>query len=346
MPSFNRKSVDDAQRVVERLISDEVIKSSVLSYLSDAIAYAHNLEPKNWNLNLDINGGFVRFNVGHVYCIEINPNYVLVLALKKYVPEKLVENPLNVEFVGYEGRMKVISSNFKKTLDCLKKIPGSIGCQVRYEANIALILSLLTEANRKFIEEAITQTKTSPLMKKAHSPGFIAYLSQYCHEQISNPSYINADVVSNSFENPLEEIKNYCSSYEGLQETERQAVIQSRIGQGKFRADLVQFWGRCAVTGCQKLEVLRASHIKPWRKSKNQERLDVYNGLLLTPNLDVAFDAGYISFDDDGKIIISRYLSGDDRDRLGIHLKLSISGLTKQHKKYLQYHRKHIFKDK
>lgn len=144
--------------------------------------------------------------------------------------------------------------------------------------------------------------------------------------------------------NPLDEIDEYRSSYVDLQETERQAVVQSRIGQGKFRADLIRYWNGCAVTGCKTLEILRASHIKPWSKADNAERLDSYNGLLLTPNLDVAFDAGYISFADDGNIIISRFLTEDDQGRLGIHSELKIGRLTEQHIKYLQYHRDHKFK--
>ena len=51
--------------------------------------------------------------------------------------------------------------------------------------------------------------------------------------------------------------------------------------------------------------MLLASHIKPWRDSNHQERLDKFNGLLLLANLDKAFDLGFISFDDSGKVPIS-----------------------------------------
>lgn len=155
---------------------------------------------------------------------------------------------------------------------------------------------------------------------------------------------VRLSTIHASANDPIEEIQKYQSSYADLQETERKAVIQSRVGKGKFRADLIQYWGECAVTGCKRLEVLRASHIKPWRKSSNVERLDKYNGLLLLPNLDVVFDAGYISFADDGNIIISSFLTEGDLFRLGIHTELSINRLDEQHFKYLQYHRKHTFK--
>lgn len=142
----------------------------------------------------------------------------------------------------------------------------------------------------------------------------------------------------------LEEIEKFQPGSENFQDTERQTLVQSRIGQEKFRGELIQYWGKCAITGCQKVEMLRASHIKPWSEASDQERLDKFNGLLLIPNLDAALDAGYISFDDDGKIMISRYLSKDDQNKLGIHPNLRINGLAEQHIKYFQYHRKNKFK--
>ncbi len=92
---------------------------------------------------------------------------------------------------------------------------------------------------------------------------------------------------------------------------------------------------------------MRASHIKPWRDSDNAERLDKYNGLLLIPNLDVAFDKGLISFKDDGMIMISPHLSPQEIDLLGIKkdMKIKKEKLTHNHKKYLKYHRNKIFKN-
>ncbi len=145
--------------------------------------------------------------------------------------------------------------------------------------------------------------------------------------------------------NPLDEIEKHRISYGDLQETERKAIVQSRIGQGKFRTELIQYWGCCAVTGCRAVEILRASHIKPWSKASNKERLDPYNGLLLIPNLDVAFDNGLISFTDDGNILISALLSKKDQIRLGIQPDLKIAKLDKRHRRYLQYHREQVFRD-
>jgi len=103
-----------------------------------------------------------------------------------------------------------------------------------------------------------------------------------------------------------------------LEDTERQAVVAARRGQGRYRNDLLSLWIGCAVTRCTTETLLRASHLKPWRCSTNQERLDRYNGLLLTPNLDVALDRRLISFNDDGTILIAPTLTTAETDALGI----------------------------
>jgi putative restriction endonuclease len=84
-----------------------------------------------------------------------------------------------------------------------------------------------------------------------------------------------------------------------------------------------------------------ASHIKPWRKSTNHERLDPYNGLLLLPNLDKAFDLGYISFEDTGRIMISGAL--EDEEALGVRVTMRLE-LHNNHRDYMTYHRQWVFK--
>ena len=87
--------------------------------------------------------------------------------------------------------------------------------------------------------------------------------------------------------------------------------------------------------------MLIASHIKPWKDSTNTERLDVFNGLLLIPNLDKAFDSGLITFDNNGKIKISSKLV--DPEKLGIKTDQNIL-LDDQHKKYLKFHRENVYR--
>src|SRR5262249_54303546 len=101
--------------------------------------------------------------------------------------------------------------------------------------------------------------------------------------------------------------------------TTRRLLIEARLGQGRFRTDLIKRWdGACAVTGCRVQDILRASHIKPWRLANNRERLDPANGLLLSANMDALFDAGLVTFDSRGKMIVSSSLSAGERKRLGL----------------------------
>lgn len=143
--------------------------------------------------------------------------------------------------------------------------------------------------------------------------------------------------------NALEDIEEAEEELQNLLSTEKESIINSRVGQGKYRKQLIELWGECSVTGCKAISLLKASHIKPWRDSDNTERLDVYNGFLLAPNLDAAFDAGLITFDNLGDIMISSALDHTARNALGIEPSLSIKKIKKENVSYLEYHRKYVY---
>ena len=132
-------------------------------------------------------------------------------------------------------------------------------------------------------------------------------------------------------------------AYPNPPSSEREATVKARIGQVQFRQGLIEYWSTCAVTGCKEENLLRASHIKPWSKATFEEKIDLYNGLLLSPALDVCFDSGYVSFDDKGGILISERLAADDARVLGINSKMRLRRVEPNHKKYLAFHREHIF---
>jgi tetratricopeptide (TPR) repeat protein len=134
------------------------------------------------------------------------------------------------------------------------------------------------------------------------------------------------------------------AEYKNLPEKEREAVVKARIGQEQFRKKVIEYWDTCAVTGCRECPLLRASHIKPWAKCNVREALDPFNGLLLIPSLDAALDAGYISFDDSGEILVSATLNNNDAKALGIHSSLRLKQVDSKHLLYLAYHRLNIFK--
>ena len=123
-------------------------------------------------------------------------------------------------------------------------------------------------------------------------------------------------------------------------ETERRALINARIGQGGYRRRMLNVWqGRCALTGVDVPEVLVASHAKSWAASSNEERLDEYNGLLLAGTIDKLFDAGLISFADDGRLLTSTALNVSQLRSMGCPESMRLRSIHERHRPYLKDHR-------
>lgn len=131
-----------------------------------------------------------------------------------------------------------------------------------------------------------------------------------------------------------------------LQDTQRQALIQARRGQGVFRTNVQSFERACRVTKVDRREHLIASHVKPWRDSSNDERLDGENGLLLTPTIDHLFDKGFISFEDRGALIISPVADPTSLQRMGISTtgKVNVGAFSEGQRGFLQYHRDNVLR--
>lgn len=127
--------------------------------------------------------------------------------------------------------------------------------------------------------------------------------------------------------------------------TEAERLVVQRVGQHLFREGLLNLWeGRCAVTGLAVPSLLRASHIKPWADCETDaERLDVYNGILLAPHIDAAFDRGFITVADDGAIVVADTLDANARATLGLDQPLCVYGLADGHRTYLPWHRERVF---
>jgi hypothetical protein len=127
-------------------------------------------------------------------------------------------------------------------------------------------------------------------------------------------------------------------------ETERDTLVSARLGQGAFRESVLSRWDyRCAVTGCDIHEAIRASHIKPWRFCTNTERLDPNNGLPLLATYDALFDRGLISFDSRGHIILSGCISNKAYRDMGLTPSNKIRIVGKGVAEYLEFHREHVF---
>ena len=131
-----------------------------------------------------------------------------------------------------------------------------------------------------------------------------------------------------------------------LKETTKEHLINSRVGQGEFRKEVIKEFGRCIITEVVNRKLLIASHIKPWKECNNEERLDKNNGLLLTPTYDKLFDLGLISFSNKGEMLISNLISETNRSQLGLKKRSVDVSFGDKRKKYLEFHRKKIFKNK
>lgn len=121
------------------------------------------------------------------------------------------------------------------------------------------------------------------------------------------------------------------------------AVAKRRIGQGAFKKLLRGRYPGCCLCGMNDQRLLIASHIKPWSESSAEEKVDIDNGFLLCPNHDFLFDRKLITFSDRGKILISKQISKETRQQLGIYDGQRIK-LTKGNRKYLTDHRKQFDK--
>ena len=137
-------------------------------------------------------------------------------------------------------------------------------------------------------------------------------------------------------------LRHFCAETQGMpRSTEAEHLAVQRIGQDLFRQALLEYWnGRCPLTGITDAALLKASHIVPWAECEtDSQRLDVHNGLLLSALWDAAFDAGLVSFADDGAVLASPSLTPAGATALGLQAPKSLAGLTDAHRANLARHR-------
>lgn len=133
-----------------------------------------------------------------------------------------------------------------------------------------------------------------------------------------------------------------------IEVTQRDALVIARRGQGLFRERVQALESHCRITNVDRPEHLRASHCKPWRDSTNSERLDGENGLLLTPSIDHLFDRGFISFRDDGRLLISPVADHPSLTKMGVEVTrdFNAGAFTSRQQHFLEYHRDAVFLQK
>ncbi len=203
-------------------------------------------------------------------------------------------------------------------------------------------------------KNSLTSTYTTIYSKKILSQ---EQLNSYSLEQLkkyirdSLEAFINDDLTQLceglksqqqvDLENQLLEIEED-STLKKIDETERLICIKRRIGHSKLKEILVKRERCCKICDLSDERFLIASHIKPWSKSNHKERLDLNNVLLLCPHHDAAFDKGYITFEQNGMILISSELNSKTRELLNLNVEQKIEFSPSQHE-YIRWHKENIF---
>jgi hypothetical protein len=126
--------------------------------------------------------------------------------------------------------------------------------------------------------------------------------------------------------------------------TTKQQLINARRGQGVFKSNVRRNENQCRVTGIADHRFLIASHIKPWSKCNDEEKLDGCNGLLLSPHVDRLFDRGLMSFQNEGGILISKHMPAEILERWGLNARSQGGAFKEPQCVYLDFHRSKVFR--
>jgi putative restriction endonuclease len=168
---------------------------------------------------------------------------------------------------------------------------------------------------------------------------FEAVCSMVATQQPGIPTQVgdDLDVWEHRLEKKVEEDNT-------IPETDREALIRARRGQGLFKQRVREIETMCRITRVENPIHLVASHCKPWRDSTNEERLNGENGLLLTPTVDHLFDRGFIGFEDSGTLIISPVAHRPSLQRMGIDTErvVNVGGFSEGQQKFLDFHRNSV----
>ncbi|WP_203226133.1 MULTISPECIES: HNH endonuclease [Pseudomonas] len=138
--------------------------------------------------------------------------------------------------------------------------------------------------------------------------------------------------------------ENDIQTAENIPETEKEQLIRSRRGQGVFRQRVLALEPQCRLTGVNDQSFLIASHIKPWKDCSSAERLDGNNGLMLAPHVDRLFDRGWISFQDNGDLLVA-FTARTVVSAWSLNPNISAGSFNNEQRKYLKHHRSVVFKD-
>lgn len=181
---------------------------------------------------------------------------------------------------------------------------------------------------------------------KGNQNVYLTEISQQLAKTLMDLSSISMDFLWTAAGPTTNENDDSESSITGtvVSALERMQLIKARRGQGLFKTNVRLIEKSCRITGLETPRHLIASHIKPWSESTNSEKLDGANGLLLSPHIDHLFDKGFISFRDEGSVIISRELDPMVLSRWRLKIDENVRPFDPRQQSYLEFHRDVILK--
>jgi len=321
---LDRSSSATAGEVIKTLLAaaPESGRRAVLRFLGDSLRYVDRVHPERWGVTLE--SSHVRFNAGQTESIVLWEEGVGVLVADS---AWIAGTTLSRAYPSAGGAR-------------LREIPFELAVQV---------LPGLRPAHESAMSSAMRRPSTR-VIKDAHSPGVVAYLWDTLGMVGAPPvpAYFEAGRRagwSQQRRSKTDLSDEAILALPDLPLTEKTAIIKQRLAQRLFRARLRANDCRCRVTGVSDPEHLRASHIKPWAKCTDRERQDPANGLLLAPHVDHLFDAGFISFEDDGTVLVSRHLDKAVLEAWGLETGKKTTGaqFPEEQAGYLAWHRRSVF---
>lgn len=269
----------------------------------------------------------------------------LMKSMKQETKTEFVNRFMDVSFKSIQGKYSFCNETDKKVLFSLDVggnedndvILSSGWSRKGYAHSIKHIDKIINQGYDLFVFKVRTQYKNG----KTIPVGFDKVVEKRNLVLDDDGIYRATPVDYTFFDDSIEaQIRNNAN----LTETEKYQLVMARRGQGRFRRAVANIEPRCRITGLADMQHLRASHIKPWRVATNSERVDGYNGLMLTPHIDHLFDQGYISFTDEGEVLLSGRLDQEAAQVFGIYNGLFAGSFTDKQKVYLAYHRNNILK--
>ncbi len=221
-----------------------------------------------------------------------------------------------------------------------------------YEEGLTAAKNCAFEVLLKLDPDAFRREKVTMVHYKHDRPNGKPWVKDTEIELNKNLNEFILSLTNKGENSKIESVNNYRQRFKQeestqvedieLNQTEREQLIKARIGQTSFKKALIIMQKKCSLCGVSDNRFLIASHIKPWSKSSDAERMDINNGLLLCPNHDWLFDKGYITFSEEGFIILSTELTEETKLFLNVNKEIWLSLNTDQ-KVYIKWHRDNVF---